>query len=82
MPPNATSEVTGVLNEEDAETIDGGLQIEVEKLKKAGERKLQIVWRNVILFAYLHAAAVYGGWLAVSSAKWKTLAFGELILYL
>lgn len=77
MPPNATSEVTGVLNEEDAETIDGGLQVEVEKLKRASQRRMSIVWRNVILFTYLHLAAVYGGWLAMTSAKWKTLAFGE-----
>lgn len=77
MPPNATSEVTGVLNEEDAETIDGGLQVEVEKLKKADDRQLKIVWRNVILFAYLHSAAVYGGWLAMTSAKWRTLGFGK-----
>lgn len=79
MPPNATSEVTGVLNEEDAETIDGGLTVEVEKLKRASQRRISIVWRNVILFAYLHAAAVYGGWLAMTSAKWRTLAFGKFI---
>jgi stearoyl-CoA desaturase (delta-9 desaturase) len=79
MPPNATSEVTGVLNEEDAETIDGGLTVEVEKLKRAGERRISIVWRNVILFAYLHAAALYGGWLAMTSAKWRTLAFAGLL---
>lgn len=79
MPPNATSVATGVLNEEDAETIDGGLMVDVVQLKKAEPRKLRIVWRNVILFGYLHAAALYGLWLAITSAMWPTIAFGKFL---
>lgn len=79
MPPNATSTsaCTGVLNENDAETIDGGLLTDVTTLKKAEKRQLQYVWRNIIAFTYLHIAAVYGLWLALSSAKFQTniLAF-------
>lgn len=77
MPPNATSVATGVLNEDDAETIDGGLTVNVEELKRAEPRKIRIVWRNVIAFTYLHLAAVYGAWLCLTSAKWPTIGFGE-----
>lgn len=76
MPPNATSEVTGVLNEDDAETYDGGLVKNIIPLKGAEKRKLKLVWRNILLFAYLHLAALYGAWLCLSSAKLLTTAFG------
>jgi len=79
MPPNATSVATGVLNEEDAETIDGGLTMNINELKRAEPRSIKIVWRNVILFVYLHLAAIYGGWLALSSAKILTVAFAILL---
>lgn len=81
MPPNATSTsaCTGVLNEADAETIDGGLLTDVVSLKKAEKRELKWVWRNIIAFAYLHVAAVYGLWLALSSARLYTTAFAMLL---
>lgn len=78
MAPNAQMkelDVNGVLNETDAETIDGGLSKPVVKF--AERRKLKLVWRNIILFAYLHVAAIYGLWLMLTSAKWATGAFGE-----
>jgi len=39
--------------------------------------KREIVWRNVVIFVYLHLAALYGLYLGFSSAKWQTslLAF-------
>lgn len=67
--------VSGVLNENDVETNDGGLEKRQEGY--AGRRKISLVWRNIILFAYLHLAAVYGLWLMLSSAQWKTGIFGE-----
>jgi stearoyl-CoA desaturase (Delta-9 desaturase) len=70
------SSVSGVLNEHDAETLDGGLVKRQEGY--AGRRKIRLVWRNIILFAYLHLAAVYGLWLMLTSAQWKTGIFGEL----
>lgn len=76
MPPNATNEITGVLNEDDAETFDGGLSKDIEPLKKAEKRKLKLVWRNILLFGYLHLAALYGAWLCLTSAKWATVFFG------
>lgn len=72
---------TGVLFECDSETIDGGLVKDITTLKKAEKRKLKLVWRNIIAFAYLHAAALYGAWLMLTSAMWSTAAFGERLLF-
>lgn len=83
MPPNATSvvECTGVLNECDAETIDGGLDKNVVELKHADkDRKLTLVWRNILIFSYVHLAALYGAYLILSSARIYTSIFGNLIL--
>lgn len=80
MPPNATNEITGVLNEDDAETYDGGLSKDITPLKKAEKRRLKLVWRNIILFGYLHLAALYGAWLCLSSAKLSTVFFA-IFLY-
>lgn len=86
MPPNATSnisvECTGVLNECDAETIDGGLDKNIVELKHANDRKLKLVWRNIILFGYVHLAAVYGAWLMLSSARIYTSIFGNYFVCL
>lgn len=41
---------------------------------------LQIVWRNVIVFIYLHAAALYGFYLCFTAAKLATLAWSEFLL--
>lgn len=79
MPPQSknTVETTGVLNECDVETIDGGLDKNVVELKHAGSRTLQLVWRNIIIFVYVHLAAVYGAYLLFTSAKLYTVIFGE-----
>lgn len=80
MPPNATSTnvcQTGVLNEHDAETIDGGLTSDIQSLKHAEKRKMKFVWRNIIAFGYVHLAAVYGLWLMITSARYYTILFGE-----
>lgn len=78
MPPNATPivECTGVLNECDAETVDGGLDKNVVELKHANKRTLKLVWRNIIIFGYVHLAALYGAYLMVTSAKIYTALFG------
>lgn len=70
--------VSGVLNEHDAETVDGGLVKRQEGY--AGRRKIRLVWRNIILFVYLHIAAVYGLWLMLTSAQYKTGFLGEIII--
>lgn len=43
------------------------------------EPPLQIVWRNVLIFVYLHAAALYGFYLCFSAAKLATLSWCKLI---
>ena len=67
---------SGVLNEQDADTVNGGLAKRQEGY--AGRRNIKLVWRNIILFLYLHLAAVYGFWLMLASAQWKTGIFGEI----
>jgi len=82
MPPNATNNVvecTGVLNENDAETADGGLEKNIIDLKHAEDRSIVFVWRNIILFAYVHVAALYGAWLILSSAKLYTTIFAYVL---
>ncbi|XP_064214250.1 similar to CG5887-PA isoform X1 [Tribolium castaneum] len=39
------------------------------------ETQVQIVWRNVILFIYLHVAAIYGLYFTFTAAKWPTILF-------
>ncbi|XP_017473248.1 PREDICTED: acyl-CoA Delta(11) desaturase-like [Rhagoletis zephyria] len=76
-----TDNTTGVLFEQDAETYDGGLLKDIEKLKKAEKRRFKLVWRNIIAFVYVHLAAVYGLYLMLTSAKWQTISLA-LFLYL
>lgn len=85
MPPNANSpvvECTGVLNEADAETNDGGLDKNIVELKHAEKRDMVLVWRNIIAFAYVHLAAVYGAYLMLTSAKLATSIFAIFLYYI
>ncbi|EDV94442.1 acyl-CoA Delta-9 desaturase isoform X2 [Drosophila grimshawi] len=74
------SKQTGVLFEADADTNDGGLTMDITQFKNAEKRKLKWVWRNIVLFAYVHVAALYGGYLLVTQAKWATIVF-SMFLY-
>ncbi|XP_050346627.1 acyl-CoA Delta-9 desaturase-like [Nymphalis io] len=47
----------------------------------AEKRKWEIVWRNVILFVFLHVGGVYGAYLFLTKAMWTTRLFA-VILYL
>uniref|UniRef100_A0A2I9LPP9 Stearoyl-CoA desaturase 5 n=1 Tax=Centruroides hentzi TaxID=88313 RepID=A0A2I9LPP9_9SCOR len=60
MAPNAQSTVT--------ETV-------TPPKRATPKQELQIVWRNVILFAFLHIGALYGFTLIFTSAKWQTILF-------
>lgn len=73
MAPNI-SIPTGVLHETDEEI--SALEIPQEVVKPE-ERKVELVWRNIILFAYLHAAALYGLWLMFTSARIWTSLLGK-----
>ncbi|XP_023246138.1 acyl-CoA Delta(11) desaturase-like isoform X2 [Copidosoma floridanum] len=70
MAPNITSAPTGVLFE--GENPD-------ETQRPELEYKLQLVWRNIILFAVLHTGALYGVYLAFTSAKIATTIFAFLL---
>lgn len=70
-------ECTGVLDEADAETIDGGLNKNIVELKHANDWKYKLVWENIIGISLLHLGAIYGVYLTITSAKIYTVVFGE-----
>ena len=71
MAPYITTTPTGMLFEDDM------INENVVKERSKEKYEMRIVWRNVILFAYLHLAALYGAYLLFTSAKLMTAAFGE-----
>ncbi|XP_013783077.1 stearoyl-CoA desaturase 5-like [Limulus polyphemus] len=50
-----------------------------ETEKRRSSPKLQIVWKNVFIFAFLHAASLYAIQLVFTSAKLKTIVFAFLL---
>lgn len=71
--------VSGVLNETDVDPVDAGKK---SSSASTGRRNIKLVWRNIILFAYLHLAAVYGFYLMLASAQWKTGLFAIILYYM
>ena len=66
---------SGVLNENDAETFDGGLAQPEGQIAKS--RKYELVWRNIVLMSLLHIQALYGAYLTFTGkAMWQTVVFG------
>lgn len=81
MPPLAVDPTpSGVLFESDTQTADLGLAKDVSVLKRATPRKYQYVWFNIFWFLFLHAASLYGVYLALTSAKWQTNVFGKFVV--
>lgn len=76
MAPKA-SEANGVLFETDAATPD--LALPTTPVQEAKPYPRKYVWRNILLFTYLHLAALYGGYLFLFSAKWQTDVFGKFV---
>jgi stearoyl-CoA desaturase (delta-9 desaturase) len=77
MAPNMTGSPTGVLFENDVENVVvPSLELKDDNAKPPEKYNRQIVWRNVILFAYLHLAAVYGAYLMLTSSKILTTVWG------
>ncbi|XP_013100667.2 acyl-CoA Delta-9 desaturase-like [Stomoxys calcitrans] len=72
-------ETTGVLFEEDVETNDGGLAKDIESMKNAEKKKLEIIWLRVLFFVIVHIGGFYGAYLSVVSAKWQTNIFALLL---
>lgn len=75
MPPQGQPSASWVLEESDAATDDKDVAVPVPP--SAEKRKLEIVWRNVTLFVFLHVGAVYGGYLFFTKAMWATKFFGK-----
>lgn len=73
MAPNI-SVPTGVLHEQDDEIVTPEIPKECVEPEN---RKPQLVWRNIILFAYLHVAALYGLYLMFTSARIYTSLWGK-----
>jgi len=78
MAPNITGSPTGVLFEDDTvETVTvPSVEPKNHDSKPPEKYRRQIVWRNVMLFVYLHVAAVYGAYLMLTSAKIITTVWG------
>lgn len=72
------NEFTGVLNEDDAETNDGGLKNHNVELKHAKDWNMKLIWGRIIGVICFHLGAVYGIYLAITSAKIHTLIFGDI----
>ncbi|CAH2062159.1 unnamed protein product, partial [Iphiclides podalirius] len=54
---------------------------ELEKLvaPQAAPRRYDIVYRNILTFGYGHAAALYGFYLACTTATWSTIIFSYIL---
>lgn len=68
---------TGVLHEQDDEIVTPNIPPECVEPEK---RKPQLVWRNILLFAYMHLAALYGIYLMFTSARIYTSLLGKDLL--
>ncbi|KAK3849817.1 hypothetical protein Pcinc_043443 [Petrolisthes cinctipes] len=42
----------------------------------------KVVWKNVILFILLHLYSVYGAYLALFAAQWKTIGFSAVLYFM
>ncbi|KAF8367438.1 hypothetical protein PRIPAC_85267 [Pristionchus pacificus] len=62
-------EAEGLLSREEEE-----IEMMEEEAKKS-DYKMEIIWRNVAFFAFLHLGAIYGLILALTSASWKSAAW-------
>ncbi|XP_050308783.1 acyl-CoA Delta-9 desaturase-like [Anthonomus grandis grandis] len=81
MAPNIISVPTGVLHECDDE-ITSVVQEENEQKVPRRPAEVKLVWRNIIIFAYLHLIAAYGVYLMFTSAKILTTLYSILMYQL
>lgn len=69
-------EPTGVLDEGDVEIINAE-PVNFKPLPPSPEHKIRYIWKNVLLYIILHIGALYGLYLALTSAKLATVIFGK-----
>ncbi|EFA12799.1 acyl-CoA Delta(11) desaturase-like isoform X1 [Tribolium castaneum] len=53
---------------------------QISSRSSVSQYRWQIVWRNVLIFIYLHIAGIYGLYYAIAQAQWKTLLWGYLVI--
>lgn len=77
MAPNQKQIIpSGVLNELEAETSDGGLFKPASQ--EADDRKYVLVWRNVIIMSMLHVFFLSGFYMLLTGKpKWQTNVLGN-----
>jgi len=76
MAPNVITTLTGVFSEAETSS-ESQLIVTDEESKEKSKYVRRIVWRNVLIFLYLHFAAIYGIYLVFISAKLMTTIFGK-----
>ncbi|XP_015839872.1 acyl-CoA Delta(11) desaturase isoform X1 [Tribolium castaneum] len=54
--------------------------IETQNKYNLPHNRWQIVWRNVLIFAYLHYAAFYGLYYMLTLAQWKSIIWGYAVI--
>lgn len=70
----------GLHQEKSSTEKSSTLKLNVQKPQwPASKHKLQIVWRNVIAFLYLHIGALYGLYLMIYFAKFQTFLWSAAI---
>ncbi|XP_011878877.1 PREDICTED: acyl-CoA Delta(11) desaturase-like [Vollenhovia emeryi] len=58
-------------------------QLSTQKIQNSQPKyKWKIVWRNVIVFAYLHLGAVYGLYILITAAKFYTILWSVIVVLL
>lgn len=76
MPPHSEAKSLGILKEYGVEYN----KMET-KIPTAKRPKFSIVWRNVIIFAHLHLAAIYGLYLFLFKSLWLTDLFACSLIF-
>lgn len=74
---SSAAEWTGVLNEYDADTNDGGLNKNTVELKYANKRNYKLIWLHVFVAVVAHLGTIYGLYLIFTSAKILTTIYGK-----
>lgn len=75
---------TGVLNENDCETKDGGLAHDITRLKAADRPPgpTKFYYSNIVILLVTHTLGIYGIWLIFTSAYWYTAVFAYVLHFL
>ena len=74
MSPPHVSGPNGMLENE---PLNGNLNNQNESKMPEKEFKTEIVWKNVMIFVFLHLGAFYGLYLSVFYAQWTTILIGK-----